>query len=102
MRALGRIIVRRDYPSYWDDHSAFLKDLKELQAFRNQLADSVLDVSDEMLARPLEDGLLLVQWKSGAPISGREFDEWCSRASMVSTTLAEIKMLLPFKERAPS
>jgi len=92
-------IVRRDYPSYWDKHAEFLKDLQELQTFRNKLAHSVLDVSDEALARPLEAGVGFLQWKNGTPIPERELDDWCVRANMVSSTLSSIKMLLPYKER---
>jgi len=92
-------LVKNDYPRYWEENSSFINDLKELQEFRNKLAHSILDVSDETLSRPLEEGISFVQWKKGAPITEREFDEWCARANMVSSTLTDIKRLLPFKER---
>jgi hypothetical protein len=91
-------IVKNDYPRYWEEHDSFINDLKEIQEFRNKLAHSILDVSDEALARPLEEGVSFVQWNKGAPITERVFNEWCVRANMVLSTLAEIKTLLPYKE----
>ncbi len=92
-------IVKADYPSYWDDHASFLKDIQQLQVFRNKLAHSILDVSDEALARPPEAGVGFVQWKGGEPVTEHELDNWCARANMIAGTLKEIRMLLPFKER---
>ncbi len=91
-------IVKADYPRYWQEHAQFLQDLQKLQAFRNRLAHSVVDVSDKALARDIEQGVGFVQWNGGTPITERELDDWCVRANMVSETLAEIKMLLPYKE----
>jgi len=99
-RSLLIVIVKRDYPNYWKDHQKFLQDLQQLQEFRNKLAHSVLDVSDEALARPLEDGVGFLEWKKGVPITEQELDEWCARAQMVGSTLAGIKMLLPYKQHA--
>ncbi len=95
-------IVKNDYPSYWEELKPFLIDLKKIQEFRNKLAHSVLDVSDEALARPIEDGVGLVQWEKGKPITDKEFEEWEVRANMVISTLINIKRLLPFKENLPS
>jgi hypothetical protein len=58
----------------------------------------VVDVSPAALARPIAQGVGFVQWKDGTPITERELDEWCVRATMVSGTLAGIRTLLPFKE----
>jgi hypothetical protein len=92
-------IVRNDYPSFWEENKQFLIDLQHIQEFRNKLAHSVLDVSDEALARPIEEGVGFVQWKKGSPVTDKEFQEWEVRANMVSSTLADIKQLLPFKEK---
>lgn len=97
-RKLLIAIVKADYPSFWEERSQFLKDIQELQSFRNKLAHSILDVSEEALARPLEAGVGFIQWNKGAPVTERELDDWCVRANMVSGTLADIKQLLPFKE----
>ncbi|SRR6266704_696591 len=91
-------IVRNDYPRYWEEHKQFLNDLKSIQELRNKLAHSILDVSDEALARPLEEGVGFIQWKKGEPITEAEFEDWEMRSNMLSSTLAEIKRLLPFKE----
>ena len=92
-------IVKEDYPSYWEEHASFLQDIQQLQAFRNRLAHSILDVSDDALARPIEAGVGFIQWKAGAPVTESEFEDWCVRANMALGTLKEIRMLLPFKER---
>ncbi len=92
-------IVKNDYPRYWEENKKFLTDLQQIQEFRNKLAHSVLDVSDDALARPLEDAVGFVQWKKGVPITDEEFQEWEVRANMLSSTLSDIKRLLPFKEK---
>jgi hypothetical protein len=97
-RSMLVAIVKADYPSYWEEHSSFLRDIQLLQVFRNKLAHSVLDVSDEALARPIEAGVGFIQWKAGAPVTQFEFDGWCVRANIVLSTLKEIRVLLPFKE----
>jgi hypothetical protein len=98
-RTLLMEIGKRDYPTLWQEHTELLKDLQELQTFRNKLAHSVLDVSPAALARPLDHGVGFVQWKKGTPITEEEMDKWCVRANMVNSTLATIKLLFPFKER---
>lgn len=92
-------IVKNDYPRYWEEHKQFLTDLQSIQDFRNKLAHSVLDVSDEALSRPIEEGVGFVQWRKSDPITDTEFQEWEVRANMLSSTLSDIKLLLPFKEK---
>ena len=58
----------------------------------------MIDVSDEALSRPIEEGVGFVQWKKGKPITDREFENLEVRANMVISTLSDIKNLLPFKE----
>jgi len=91
-------IVKNDYPSYWEQQKQFLNDLRNIQEFRNKLAHSVLDVSDEALLRPLEDGIGFVQWKEGKPITDSQFNDWVVKANMISSTLSDIKHLLPYKK----
>jgi hypothetical protein len=91
-------IVKNDYPRYWEEHKQFLHDLKNIQELRNKLAHSIIDVSDEALARPLDEGVGFVQWKKGEPITDSEFEDWEVRAVMLNSTLSEIKRLLPFLE----
>lgn len=92
-------IVKNDYPKYWEKHTEFLKSLQDIQEFRNKLAHSVLDTSNEALSRPLEEGIGFVQWNSGEPITNEEFDNWQVRANTVISILSDIKRLLPFKEK---
>jgi len=68
-------IVKGDYPRYWEDNKEFLKSLQQIQEFRNKLAHSVLDVSEEALNRPLEEGVGFVQWNKGVPVTDDEFQE---------------------------
>jgi hypothetical protein len=93
-------IVKADYPRYWEEKKEFLNSLEQIQEFRNKLAHSVLDVSDEALERPLEKGVGFVQWKKGVPVTDEEFQEWEITANMLSSTLLDIKRLLPFKEKS--
>lgn len=90
-------IVKNDHPKYWEENGNFINDLKQIQKFRNKLAHSILEISDETLARPLEEGVSFVQWDKGAPITEQELDDWCVRANMVLSTLTDIKRLLPYK-----
>lgn len=92
-------IVKNDYPRFWEEHKQFLMDLQNIQELRNKLAHSILDVSDEALSRPIDEGVGFVQWKKGEPITDAEFEDWEVRANMVSSTLSDIKDLLPFKEK---
>jgi len=54
-------IVKADYPRYWEENKEFLNSLQRIQEFRNKLAHSVLDVSDDALERPLEEGVGFIQ-----------------------------------------
>jgi hypothetical protein len=92
-------IVKNDYPQYWDENKQFLTDLQKIQEFRNKLAHSIIDISEEALARPIEEGVGFVQWGKDKPITDREFEEWELRAKMVLSTLLSIKRLLPYKEK---
>lgn len=91
-------IVQKDYPEYWKDNKNFLTRLDKIQSFRNKLANSIVDVSEEALNRPIEDGISFINWNKGIPINDKEFQNYEVSANMVITTLKEIKMLLPFKE----
>lgn len=92
-------IVKADYPRYWEKNKVFLDGLQQIQELRNKLAHSVLDVSDEALARPAEEGVGFIQWQKGAPITESEFQEWEVKANMLSSALSSIKHLLPYKEK---
>lgn len=93
-------IVKADYPRYWEENKEFLNSLQQIQEFRNKLAHSVLDVSDEALDRPLEEGVGFIQWQKGIPITDEEFQEWEVKANMLCSTLSDIKRLLPYKEKS--
>ena len=91
-------IVQKDYPTFWDEHKDFIRDLQQIQEFRNKLAHSVVDASDSALARPLEEGVGFVQWRDAEPITDEELEDWEVRTNMLASTLIDIRRLLPYKE----
>ena len=91
-------IIKRDYPKYWSDENHILKHIQSIQEFRNKLAHSVVDVSDEALSRPIKEGVGFIQWNKGKPISAEEFQEMNVKINMVLSALTDIKRLLPFIE----
>ena len=92
-------IVKNDYPWFWDENAAILADLDGIINFRNKLAHSVVDVSEQALARPIEEGIGFVEWKEGEPFTDARFQEWEVKANMVLSRLSDLKALLPFKEK---
>lgn len=95
-------ILKKDYPRYWERNAEIMTELDKVQEFRNKLAHSVVDVSDEALARPIEQGIGFVDWDDGAPITERAFQDWEVKVNMVNTCLVEIKRLLPWIEKPRS
>jgi len=93
------LIVKKDYPRYWEENKNVLKSFSDLLSFRNKLAHSIVDVSDEALARPIEEGVGFVDWNNGEPITELGFNEWIVKANMVSSCISDVKSLLPFKQK---
>ena len=92
-------VVKRDYPYYWNENKETLRDLQKIQEFRNKLAHSVIDTTDEAIAKPINLGVSFVGWNDGIPVTEIDVQEWKARAIDVASKLSEIKSLLPFKER---
>lgn len=90
-------ILKADYPAFWANCGSSFRELSQLQAFRNKLAHSVVDVSDEALRRPLEQGVGFVQWKSGEPVTEEAMADWCARASTVLSALSSVRQLFPYR-----
>jgi hypothetical protein len=95
-------IVKNDYPRYWGEHKHILTTLDDIIKFRNKLAHSVVDISEQALARPIEEGIGFIEWKEGEPITDAEFQQWEVKAIMVSGCLSDIRQLLPFKDKSES
>ncbi|MBU2701707.1 hypothetical protein Ga0466249_002826 [Sporomusaceae bacterium BoRhaA] len=93
-------IVRKDYPRYWSENEKILRYLDNIMRFRNKLAHSVVDVSEDALKRPLENGVGFIEWDKGEPITDAQFQDWEIKVNAVSSCLSDIKHLLPFKEKA--
>jgi len=94
-------IVQADYPLYWKENQKVLSAFQEILEFRNQLAHSRVDVSGEVLARPIKEGIGFTDWKDGKPITEEDFNEWEVKANMISSCLTDIKRLLPYKQVKP-
>jgi len=94
-------IVQTDYPYYWEEHQEVLSAFQEILEFRNKLAHSIVDVSDEALARPIIEGVGFTDWKNGRPITEEEFNDWGVKTNMILSCLTDIKRLLPYKQVKP-
>ncbi len=94
-------IVRADYPLYWEENREVLSAFQEILEFRNKLAHSRVDVSDEALARPIKEGVGFTDRNVGKPITEEEFNDWEVKANMISSRLTDIKHLLPYKQVKP-
>ena len=75
-------IIQMDYPRYWKENKITLKALDDIQKFRNKLAHSVVDVSEDALKRPLDEGVGFIEWNDGKPITERDFEQWERRINM--------------------
>ncbi|AHF94058.1 hypothetical protein OPIT5_04105 [Opitutaceae bacterium TAV5] len=98
-KQLFRAIVKIDYPSYWEENKETLVAFDDVQRFRNKLAHSRVDVSEEALARPLEQGVGFTDWKNSEPVTEAQFQDMIAKVNMIISCILEIKRLLPFKER---
>jgi hypothetical protein len=99
-RALLTAIIKQDYPRFWDEDGDPIRDLRELQGFRNKLAHSMIDVSEKALARPIKEGIGFIQWNNGEPITEAEFNNWDARAVTTYATIRDLRQMLPYKETA--
>lgn len=94
-------ILKEDYPTYykeWKEEEQFTTNFDQVIQFRNKMAHSVIDVSENALLRPLMDGVGFIQYNDGAPITDDDFNDFEVKANMVLSTLSTIKRLLPYKK----
>lgn len=98
-RATFMEILKSDYPIYYIENAEILNSLAKLLEFRNKLAHSIVDVSDEALERPLEEGVGFILWKKGLPITDEQVSDYEVTANMVSSCLIDVERLLPFKQK---
>ena len=87
-------IVKILLPDYWERNKEHFKKLEEIIDFRNKLAHSIIDVSDEALRRPVSEGIGFIEWKNGEAITDRTFNDWEVKANMVFGCFSEIERLL--------
>ena len=87
-------IMKHEFPFWWDENKKLLSNFDEIQQFRNKLAHSIVDVSEEALLRPIDQGVGFVQWKQGQPVTDKEFEDMEVKANMIGSALAGIKQLL--------
>ncbi|MCX5701702.1 MAG: hypothetical protein NTW64_01825 [Candidatus Omnitrophica bacterium] len=94
-------IVQADYPHYWEENQEVLSAFQKVIELRNKLAHSIVDVSEEALARPIKEGIGFTDLDDGRPITEQEFNDWDIKANMIHSCLRDIKRLLPFKQIKP-
>jgi hypothetical protein len=94
-RRLLEMIVKKDYPHYWEENKEVLFALQKIQKFRNKLAHSIVDVSDSALARPLEEGIGFIDWEDAKPLKKADFDDLDADTTMVYSCLKELRRFLP-------
>lgn len=85
-------------PGFWEDEKEFLTKLDDVQTFRNKLAHSVVDVSENALNRPIKEGVGFVQWKGGEPLTDQSFYEMNALASTIHSSLSDLRRLLSFAQ----
>lgn len=91
-------ILKQHYPRYWEDNQKQLKAFDEIADFRNRLAHCVVDVSEEALSRPIEEGVAFIDRLDSDPITEDRFNSLEVMTNMLSSCLSDIRRLLPFKE----
>jgi len=87
-------IMKKEFPYWWDENRGILSNFEEIRQFRNKLAHSIIDVSEEALARPINEGVGFVQWKKGQPITDNEFEDLEIKANRINSALMGIRELL--------
>jgi hypothetical protein len=92
-------IVKNDYPRYWENNREHLTCFDEVADFRNKLAHCILDMSDDALERPIEEGIAFIDRDGSEPITETDFNNMEVKANMISSCLEDIKRLLPYKEK---
>ena len=90
-------ILKEDYKPYWEENKKTLQYIDKIIEFRNKLAHSEIDFSDDALKRPIEDGIAFVEWDNAKPITDRDFNDWEVAVNMFSSCLNDVERLLPYK-----
>ncbi len=91
-------IIKNYYLNYWDRYCCILEDIDKIRVFRNKIAHSPVDISEDALNRPIQEGVGFIEWNKGKPLSEADFQDWNARTNMIVGTLRDIKRVLPFKE----
>jgi len=81
---------------YWNENKQHLEPLEEIIKFRNTLAHSVPDLTEEALERPIGDGVVFAGWNKGKPVTDTYFNEAVVKTTMVISCLSDINRLLSF------
>ena len=102
MKKLLFEIIKKDYPNYWSENKKHLEPLTEIIEFRNQLAHSMLDVSEDALKRPISEGVGFIDWNNGSPVTDLYFNDFTVKTAMVIGCLSDISRLLPYIEKSTS
>ena len=87
-------IVETDYLEFKDNFKHLTK-IKQIIPFRNILAHSTLDFSEEILSRPIDEGISFSNWNESKPITEKDFEDWQVKASDIISDLKTFMELLP-------
>jgi Mg2+ and Co2+ transporter CorA len=87
--------IQDDYSWYWNENKRHLEPLEEIIKFRNKLAHSVLDVTEQTLERPIADGVGFAGWERGKPVTDAYFNETIVKTTMIISCLSDIGKFLP-------
>lgn len=87
----------RSQPKYValdDEKIKKAKLIHEIKVFRDMLAHSILDMNEDTISRPIEEGISFIEFQIGKPITDEEFEEWEIKVNMVSSDISSLKSLL--------
>lgn len=90
-------IIGQEFPEYMPTNKTLFSNIAAIKQIRDMLAHSVLDFSDETLARPIEEGISFIGWDDSKPITDKDFEEWKSKATQISIDLMNLTNILPEK-----
>jgi hypothetical protein len=91
-------VVARSYGSFVQEHPALFERLDKIRRFRNRLAHSHLDTSDEFIAKGFKDRIQIVFYEEGTTkqqvITVEESDERLKECSAILLKLVELQALV--------
>jgi len=95
-------ILKKDYQFFLENCPNLLGNLEKVKNYRNVIAHSTLDVTDDALKRKPEKGIGFIRYQDGSRsvnvLSEIDFNEWNGVMGNVSSDLSTLKMILGIDE----